>query len=286
MNEAIGIIIPARDAASRVGVALRDWSEHFRRVGQPHAFYVVCDDSTDDTPGIVERLREKNPAIHLFRNEKPQGFGACLRTAMPSVVEPLVAVLTLDYAYKPQDLDVLLSRLDQPVEVFGAVKRVTIVSGWRTGHSTPALWKAAGICYRLCCRIALGFKPEPLAGWLGFRNHWRSWWLWAVMGVPLFDITSGLKVFRRDLFERFPIQSDGDFAHAELIAKLTFLGALIAEEPLPPRKDSIPVTDFSGFLKVFRNARFNSPASECSGVRHPQEQEKLVPEGRTPIAES
>ena len=32
MSEAIGIIIPARDAAARVGLVLRDWSEHFRRI--------------------------------------------------------------------------------------------------------------------------------------------------------------------------------------------------------------------------------------------------------------
>jgi glycosyltransferase involved in cell wall biosynthesis len=262
MSEAIGIIVPARDAASRTGIALRDWGEHLRKGNRAFSFHVVDDGSTDDTRGTVERMREKHANITLHRHETPRGYGACLRTAMPEVTEPLVAMLSLDYGYKPGDLDLLLKRLDQAVDVFGTQKPVTAATGWRTGHAVPGMWRSVGALYRIGLRIALGFKPEPLAGWLGVRHHWRSWWLWLTMGVPLADVTTGLKVFRREVFDRFPIQSDGDFAHAEVIAKLTFLNALIAEEPLPPRNDAIPGAVFGEFWKVFRDAKFNPPADQ------------------------
>jgi glycosyltransferase involved in cell wall biosynthesis len=266
MSEPIGIIIQARDAASRVGILLRDWCEHFHRCKQAHAFYVVDDGSKDDTAGVVERLREKNPQIQLLKHDTSQGFGACLRTGLAAVTEPHVAVVTLDYSYKPTDLELLVKRLDQKLDVFGTEKVVGAVNGWRTGHPTPAFWRGVGWFYRYGCRIALGFKPEPLAGWLGFRNHFRSWWLWLAMGVPLVDVCSGLKVFRRELFDRVPIQSAGDFAHAEVIAKLTFLGALLAEEPLPPRSDAIPATEFSEFWTVLNGAKFKEEVSTVNAV--------------------
>ena len=43
------------------------------------------------------------------------------------------------------------------------------------------------------------------------------------------DIGSEFKIFRRSIFARIPIQSDGPFIHAEILAKANFLGCLMTE---------------------------------------------------------
>ncbi|CAN5617851.1 hypothetical protein BH11PLA2_BH11PLA2_19170 [soil metagenome] len=252
MPDAITLIVPVRTLSAQPVRVVQDWSNWLKSTKREHTILVV-----DDGIGITDEF--KNPFVKLLRHETPQGFGACLRTALPEATHPLVSYVTSDYPYSPASMAKMLERFEKPVDVYGTMKPVDAVSGCRGGSPVPPVWKAIGRVYRIGVRVALGYKPEPLPGWLGFRNHFRSWWLWLLMGVPLVDVTSGLKVFRRELFDRFPIQSDGDFAHAEIIAKLTFMNGLIAEEPLPASTAAIPVTEFSDFGTVFRNAIFAKP---------------------------
>jgi hypothetical protein len=84
------------------------------------------------------------------------------------------------------------------------------------------------------------------------------------MGVPLTDIHSGFKLFRRSLFDRFPLQSDGDFAHAEIFAKLTFLTVLVAEESLTPKPDPVPPAEWSDFWKVLNDSQFRPALPDLS----------------------
>lgn len=70
-------------------------------------------------------------------------------------------------------------------------------------------------------------------GWRdGFLHHWYLRW---AFGIRLKDVACPLKLFRREVFARIPIQSDGDFAHAEIVAKANFLGCMLTEVPLPTR---------------------------------------------------
>ncbi len=252
----VTLIIPARNRQDRIGSVVNDWFDHRYQHCTVTQIFVVDDGSTDDTPNVVTRLQPRHAGLQLISHATPQGFGASLRDH--ALTQEYVAYLSLDYPYRPADLDLLMERAGKPIDVFGSEQPIAVVNGCRTGVPIPAFWRFFGRVYRIGMRVALGHKPEPLAGWLGCRNHCRPWWLWLTMGIPTVDITSGLKVFRSDLFERFPIQSAGDFVHAELLAKSTFLGALIAEVPLPPRSAAIPPTEFGEFWTVFRDARFRA----------------------------
>ena len=50
-----------------------------------------------------------------------------------------------------------------------------------------------------------------------------------IFGLRLQDVDCSFKLFRRSIFARIPIQSDGAFVHAEIMAKANFLGCLIGE---------------------------------------------------------
>jgi len=260
----IAVVIPVHNAADRITPLLTDWDGELSKLGRDYAIVVVNDGSTDGTGPAVAAVAGRNPRITVLSHEKRQGFGACLRVALPACRHPLVAYVTADYPYRPGDLKKLLDRLDQPCDVYGVMKPPEAVSGCRSGRPAPAFWRLVGKAYRAFCRVALGSAVEPAPGWLGARDHFRSWVVWLTMGVPLVDVNSGLKVFRREVLDRFPIQSDGDFAHAEIFAKLTFLTCLVAEEPLSPSADPVPPSWWADFWTVFKHPVFYHPLPDLS----------------------
>jgi hypothetical protein len=77
-----------------------------------------------------------------------------------------------------------------------------------------------------------------------------------VFGVPLADVNSAFKLYRTAFLKRVPIQSDGDFVHAELVAKATFLTCIMDELPLTPKPDPAPRSVWTGMWRVFYDAEF------------------------------
>jgi hypothetical protein len=100
-------------------------------------------------------------------------------------------------------------------------------------------------------------RSEPAAwhGWPAFWYRCRVKWLY---GVPLTDVNSSFKLFRTALLRRFPIQSNGDFVHTELVAKATFLTSIMDEVPLTAKPDAIPTLGDTraDSRRVFRSPEF------------------------------
>ena len=144
----------------------------------------------------------------------------------------------LDYPYTPSDIRPMLDRIHVRDEFLG--KQPDLISGCRTGLPTPVLVKWSGRAWRLFwrrLRRPADSEPPP---WHGGRRagtaSGRDW----VYGVPFADVNSCFKLFRTAFLKRFPIQSNGDFVHTELVAKATFLTSIMDEVPLTPKPDPHP----------------------------------------------
>jgi glycosyltransferase involved in cell wall biosynthesis len=265
-TEPVSVVIPVHDAANALGPAVRQWHDALAKLGVDTEILIVDDGSTDGTAAAADELAGKLSNVRVLKHESRKGFGACLRTALPETRHQLFFYTALDYPYTPADLEKLLVRIAQKDEFLN--RPLDAVSGCRTGRPVPAGWRALGAIVRGFARIALGLPMDPLPGWLGFREHFRSWVAWVVYADPLTDPNSAFKLFRKSLFDKFPIQSDGEFVHVELIAKATFVTSLIDELPLTPKPDPNPPTWWGEFWKVFRDARFTPPKAEDSPQRH------------------
>jgi len=231
-------VLPVHNLGDRAGRYFAKWLTGLAQLGREFSLLIVDDGSTDGTTAAAEAVVAANPNAKLLRHETPRGFGACLRTALPEATHPLLLYAAADYPYEPGDVRKLLEVYGTADEFTGLTVRV--VNGCRGGRPKPVVWDFTGWSVRVLCRYVLGNPVDPYPGWLDFRNHAYAWVAWLVFGDPFVDPHSGLKLFDRTLLDRFPIQSDGDFVHTELVGKATFLTTLMSEVPLAPKPDPIP----------------------------------------------
>ncbi len=172
--------------------------------------------------------------------------GKAIREALPTITQPFVLMTDTRYPYTPADVNALLERIETPGELPDAMSGEwkptlpQLVLGCRTGVPVPGLLAVLGAVVRGFANVVLGLPLQRLPGWYGFSEHLRAYQTWIHYGTPLNDPQCGFKLFRTSFLERFPIQSDGDFVHIELVAKATFLTCLMDEKPLSPKPDKIP----------------------------------------------
>jgi len=267
-HEPISVLLPAHNQAAGLEPIANAWLRELDRLDRPYEFIIIDDGSTDGTSAILERISAAKGTVSVLRHEARKGFGAALRTGLSAARHPLLFYTACDYPYPPADLKKLL----------GVIDSADIAVGVRT-DPVPNWMRQVGRVFRLLVRIVLGIHREPLAGWRGWSEWRRAVWLRLLFGLKLADVSSAFKLFRRTVFDRLPIQSDGQLVHSEIIAKATFLGCLIGEVPIgrlggnfkgvteanPPG-----VSYAAEARRVFRNPTFAPPPVEPAPTVEPQ----------------
>ncbi len=121
------------------------------------------------------------------------------------------------------------------------IDSVHLTTAYHAGVPIPWPWRIAGFLTRIVCRVLFNAAPAPLPGWLG----WRRWGTWLVcrilFGIRNRDVTCPVRLLRREILQNLPLQSDGCFVHAEILAKANFLTLLLSDDvPLGDRQNPIP----------------------------------------------
>jgi glycosyltransferase involved in cell wall biosynthesis len=213
--------MPVYDQAAGLETIAENWLRALGRLERPFEFIIIDDGCTDETAAIAGRLAGKHSEMQVLRHEARRGYGACLKTALAHATHPLVFITACDYPYPPADISKLLAAIDD----------VDLVTGCRT-DPVPDWLQRLGTAYRLFSRAVFGVTPDPRPGWLGRRSWWQGVNLRLGFGLRVWDVSCAFKLFRRAILDRMPIQSNGQFVHAELLAKANFLGCLMAEMPI------------------------------------------------------
>ena len=215
ISEPVTIIVPAYNEAGGIGQVLDTIINCMLGAGVEYELIVVDDGSTDGTDALVEAK-----GVRIIRHKFTRGYGASLKTGIRQSRYPMVAIIDADGTYPVDALPRLLACMSEFDMAVGA----------RTGDHV---------------------KIQPLrrpAKW--FLKKLADY----LSGFKIPDLNSGLRIFRRDLAERFfGIFPDGfSFTTTITLAALTN-GYRVEFLPITYYKrtgqSSIkPLRDFLGFV--------------------------------------
>lgn len=222
---AISVVLPVPAAADQLAAGVARWDDALKGLKRDYEILLVDDGSADEVVRKLDELRQTNPAVRVLRHDTPRGPGPVLETAIHAAQHPLLCMSTCDGRYEPKELPRLLDRIDQ----------VDLVCGVRTHQVPPHWYRVTSWFYRLFCAAVLGISMEPRKTWFGRTGFGRRWLARWVFGVRLEDVDCDFRLFRRDLFQRIPIQSRGSFAAIEVLAKANFVNGFMIEVPVSYR---------------------------------------------------
>ena len=267
--EGLTFVLPVFDQEKTLGKTVSGWVPTLDGLRRPYELLIVDDGSLDGTRSQAEILTTKNSRVRVLTHPERRGFGACLRTALAAATQPLFFYTSADHGWNHGDLGRMLKSIEFVDEHTG--KRVEVVNGHRRGTALPPGPRWRDRLYRGFMRAAFGFWPEPPRGWLGASER-RFWWRCRVLfGLRIGDVNSKFKLFQRSVFDRIEIQSDGEFVHAEVLAKANFLGCMMDEIVLADRDQPPPAPDVRREMwEVFRNPRFRSPVPMLNAPAAPE----------------
>ena len=256
--EGLTVALPVFDQEKTLAKAVAGWQPVLDGLQRPYELLVVDDGSRDGTRAQADILATRNTRLKVLAHPERKGFGAALRTALEAARYPLFFYTSADHGWNANDLPRMLKALAVRDEFTG--KQVEIVNGHRRGTALPAGRRRLNWAFRAFVRVVFGYMPEPPRGWLGAAEN-RYWWKCRLLfGLRVGDVNSKFKLFRRHVFDRMVLQSNGEFIHAEILAKANFLGCLMDEIVLGDRPDPIPSPDVGEEMwAVFRDPQFRSP---------------------------
>lgn len=164
MPEAVSIIVPVYNEEGAIASTLAAIDATMQPTGRMYEVLVVDDGSADGTARALAATSSR-----VVRHRANRGYGASLKTGIRATAHPLIAILDADGTYPIARLPELLARADEADMVVGA----------RTGASVhvPALRRPVKWLLTRVANLLSGHR------------------------IP--DLNSGMRVFRRDLAERF-----------------------------------------------------------------------------------
>jgi hypothetical protein len=175
------------------------------------------------------------------------GLGTALKEAVARAQFPLLALATADAQFLPDELTKLLAVIDH----------ADLVVGCRSARPIPWWRRFLDRVIGLGARVLMGIPLPPRLCWLGTTGWQRRWVARWLFGLHLHDPECALRLFRREILTRIPLQSKGSFVLVETLAKANHLEYLMTEEAVawaPP--NAAPPENVSWGAEAWRLFRF------------------------------
>jgi hypothetical protein len=241
-TQPITVLLLGRSDQPGLEKALDDWIGYVNGLDHEHEILLIDDALLDRT----EEMARRHPGVRVLRDPVKRGVGAALRLGVAEAKHPLLFHAPCDGRYQPKDFRLLLAEVD----------KTDLVVGHRVGRSVPRPLRALGFAWRGLARVLFGLPLEPLPAWLGWRAYLGNLLARMAFGLRLHDVQCDFRLFRRSIFRRIPIQSDGPFAHVEVLAKANFLTAIMTEVPVTPQPVASTACWWRDAWRVFAHPDF------------------------------
>ncbi len=183
----------------------------------------VDDGSTDRTPEMADELAAADPRVRVH-HQANRGYGGALRAGFENASGELISFSDGDLQFDLREMSRLLERLED-----GSRKRVDAVIGYRIKRRDPPHRIFIAKTYNAIVSVLFGLRVR--------------------------DIDCAMKLFRREVFNGLPLDTDSPFLSAELLIKLKARGARMAQVGVNHYPRAAGTNTGASFRKILRTFR-------------------------------
>ena len=231
----LSVIVPCYNERATVAELLR----RVKEVPIDKEIIVVDDKSTDGSKDVVAALAKQWPEIRHILQPVNQGKGAAIRRGIQEARGDIVLIQDADLEYDPEEYP----KLVQPI---------------LSGHADVVF----GSRFE-------GYPRRVMLYWHRLGNTFLTFLSNATTNLDLTDMETCYKVFRREVIQSIPLQSDRFGIEPEITAKVARRGYRIFEVPISyygrdywEGKKINWKDGFSAIWTILKHGLFTDPASE------------------------
>jgi glycosyltransferase involved in cell wall biosynthesis len=189
----LSIVFPMYNERDNIETAVLEALRVGPLITQDLEIVVVDDASTDGSGALLDRLAGEHPQVFPIHHPVNRKLGGALKTGFGAASKEWIL-------YMDSDLPICM---DDALAALPLTKDADVVIGWRKSRA---------------------------------ESRWRTFLSWVynrlvrlVFGLQVRDVNFAFKLFRRSLYERARLTSEGSFIDAELLLEIRRQKATIAE---------------------------------------------------------
>jgi glycosyltransferase involved in cell wall biosynthesis len=186
------------------------------RVADKYEIILIDDGSKVLTKKVLAELASKVNNLRIITHENNKGYGGALKSGIYNAKYDLIFYTDGDAQYNPQELTLLLEKLDDDVD---------IVNGYKISRSDPVYRKILGKLYHYITKTMFGFKIR--------------------------DVDCDFRLMRRKIFDDVMLEYDSGIICVEMITKITKRGFKFAEVPVHHYYRVSGKSQFFNFKRLF-----------------------------------
>lgn len=192
-NPSISLVLPAYNEQAVIEQAIREADEALSDLTDDYEILVVDDGSTDQTRAVAEQEAQRRPAVRVISFAENQGYGAALRTGFQAATKEWIGFTDSDCQFDVRELNRLTLLLEK--------------------HD-----------------VACGYRIDRQDSWLRcLYSKVYNGLVSLLLNTGVRDCDCALKLFRRDVLESLPLDTDGFLVNAELLTKARLTGKSVVE---------------------------------------------------------
>lgn len=191
--ESLSVFFPCYNEQANVARIVERAIDVLEKLSLDYEIIIVNDGSSDDTGRIADRIAGENCSVKVVHHPSNLGYGAALQSGFRAASKELVFYTDGDGQFDIAEMPPLLP----------LIKQFDIVSCYRLNRQDPLIRKFNAWCWtKLICLL---------------------------FGLKLRDIDCAFKLYKREIFDRIKMVSDGALIDAEILARASRKGYKIAQ---------------------------------------------------------
>jgi glycosyltransferase involved in cell wall biosynthesis len=188
-----------------------------KRVASNYEIILVDDGSKNLTKRVLGELLSEVDKLRVVTHTENRGYGGALKTGIHNSRYELIFYTDGDAQYNPEELELLVNKLDDDIDV---------VNGYKISRSDPVYRKIIGRLYHYITKLMFGFKIR--------------------------DVDCDFRLMRRQIFEDLTLEYDSGVICVEMIAKLNKKGCKFEEVPVHHYYRMSGKSQFFNVKRIFR----------------------------------